>query len=76
MEGKISSEALAIQAECVELGGCSFSLENWAKGLAIKLLEATQGQWLYINMLVHNTVSGLKAAERKEELQMEIEDQI
>ena len=27
-------------------------------------------------MLVHDTVSGLKAAERKEELQREIEDRI
>ena len=51
-------------------------LDNWAKGLAIKLLEATHGQWLYRNMLVHDTVSGLKAAESKEELQREIEDQI
>ena len=65
MEGMISSEALAIQAECVDLGGCSLSLDNWAKGLAIKLLEATHGQWLYRNMLVHDTVSGFKAAERK-----------
>ena len=76
MEGMISSEALVIQAECVDLGGCSLSLDNWAKGLAIKLLEATHGQWLYRNMLVHDTVSGLKAAERKEELQREIEYQI
>ena len=76
MEGMISSEALVIQAECVDLGGCSLSLDNWAKGLAIKPLEATHGQWLYRNMLVHDTVSGLKAAERKEELQREIEDQI
>ena len=30
----------------------------------------------YRNMLVHDTVSGLKVAERKEELQREIEDQI
>ena len=51
-------------------------LDNWAKGLAIKLLEATHGQWLYRNMLVHDTVSGLKVAERKEELQREIEDHI
>ena len=28
--------------------------------------EATHGQWLYRNMLVHDTVSGLKVAERKE----------
>ena len=51
-------------------------LDNWAKGLAIKLLEATHGQWLYRNMLVHDNMSGLKAAERKEELQRKIEDQI
>ena len=76
MEGMISSEALAIQAECVDLGGCSLSLDKWAKGLAIKLLESTHVQWLYRNILVHDTVSGLKSAERKEELQREIEDQI
>ena len=34
MEGMILSEALVIQAECVDLGGCSLSLDNWAKGLA------------------------------------------
>ena len=72
----ISSGALVIQAEWVDLGGCSLLLDNWTKGLAIKLLEATHGQWLYRNMLVHDTVSGLKAAERKEELQREIEYQI
>ena len=76
MEGMISSEALVIQAECVDLGGCSLSLDNWSKGLAIKLLEATHGQWLYRNMIVHDTVSGLKSAEGKEEIQGEIEDQI
>ena len=62
MEGMISSEALVIQAECVDLGGFLLSLDNWAKGLAIKLLEATHRQWLYRNMLVHDTVSGLKEA--------------
>ena len=41
MEGMISLEALAIQAECVDPSGCSLLLDNWAKGLAIKLLEAT-----------------------------------
>ena len=56
MEGMISSEALAIQAECVDLGGCSLSLDNWA-------------QWLYRNMFVHDTVNELKAVQSKEELQ-------
>ena len=76
MEGMISSEALEIQAECVDLGGCSLSLDNWEKGLSMRLLEATHGQWLYRNMLVNDTVSGLKEAERKEEQQREIEAQI
>ena len=76
MEGMISSEVLAIQAECVDLGGCLLLLDNWAKGLAINLIEATHGQWLYRNMLVHDTVSVLKAAKMKEELQREIEDHI
>ena len=41
-----------------------------------KLLEVTHGQWLYRNIQVHDTVSGLNAVERKEELQREIEHQI
>ena len=73
MEGMVSLEAMAIQSDCVALGGCKISLDNWTKGLATKLLEVTHGQWLYRNMLVHDIVSGLKAAERKEELQMAIE---
>ena len=76
MEGMVSSEVLKIQRDFVDLGNCSLSLDIWAKGLIIKLLEVTHGQWLYRNIQVHNTVSGLKAVERKEELQREIEHQI
>ena len=72
MEGMVLLEAMFIQSDCVALGGCNISLDNWTKGLATKLLEVTHGQWLYRNMLVHDIVSGLKAAGRKEELQMEI----
>ena len=64
MEGMILSEALAIQAECVDLGGCSLLLDNWAKVLATNLLKATYGHWIYRNMFVHDTVSGLKAAKK------------
>ena len=42
----------------------------------MKLLEITHGQWLYRNVQVNDAVSGLKAVERKEELQKEIEHQI
>ena len=44
--------------------------------MVVKLLETTHGQWLCRNVQVHDTVSGWKAAERKENLQREIEGQI
>ena len=67
---------LTIKADCVALGGCSLSLDNWMKGLSIKLLEIIHGQWLYRNMLIHDTASGMKAVERKEDLQKAIEEEI
>ena len=72
MEGMISEKAVAIQKEFVAAGGCNLSLENWAKGLVIELLEATHGQWFYRNVVVHDIVGGLEAAKRKQELQSEI----
>ena len=76
MEGLVSSEVLTIQADCVAFGGCSLSLDNWTKGISIKLLEVTHGQWLYRNMLIHDTVSGLQDVERKEDLQKAIKEEI
>ena len=76
MEGMISRKVLAIQRDCAEAGGCNLTLENWAKGLVIKLLEVTHGQWLYRNVVVHDIVGGLEAVKRKQELQIRIERQI
>ena len=49
---------------------------SWSKGLIVRLIEITHDQWLYQNLHVHDTVTGLHATRRKEELQKEIEDQI
>ena len=76
MEGMISKEVLEIQAEFTAVGAGSMTTVNWAKGLAIKLLEITHSQWLYRNVVVHDAVGGLKAAQRKQELQAEIKRQI
>lgn len=38
--------------------------------------EVLHSQWLYRNIQIHDIVSGLKVAERKEKLQREIEHQI
>jgi len=43
--------------------------------LITKLLEVTHGQWLYQNIQVHDKVAGTLATLRKEEIQMEIEEQ-
>ena len=41
-----------------------------------RLLEVTHGQWLYRNVQVHDTTTGILATQRKEKLQKEIEDQL
>ena len=76
MEGMMYKEAVKIQSEWVDVGGCTLSIDNWTKRLTVKLLEVTHGQWLYFNMQVHDTMCGAEAVQRKEELQQLIEDQI
>ena len=76
MEGMISGKILEVQAASVDLGQCTLSLNNWAKGLVVKLMEVTHGQWLYRNVLVHDETCGAEMAKRKELLQLEIERQI
>ncbi len=46
------------------------------KGLILKLLEATHGQWLYRNVQIHDSVAGTQATCRKEEIRQEIEEQM
>ena len=38
-------------------------------------MEVTHGQWLVRNFLIHDNVSGMLALERKEDLQIAIEEQ-
>ena len=76
MEGMVSADILEIQSDFVDFGRCLLWLDIWAKGLVMKLLEVTHGQWLYRNVQVHDAVSGLKAVKIKKELQREIEHQV
>ena len=75
-ESMISKEVFKIQAEYTAVGAGSMTTDNWAKILTIKLPEIIHGQWLYRNVVVHNAVGGLKTAQRKQELQTEIEGQL
>ena len=44
MEGMMSTEAVQLQSEWVDVGGTSLSADNWTKGPTVKLLDATHGQ--------------------------------
>ncbi len=58
------------------LSGSRTCTEKWRVELITKLLEVVaHGQWLYHNIQVHNKVAGTLATLRKEEIQLEIEEQ-
>ena len=75
MEGMISKEFCRIQETHSSLGGSYISGAKWARGLSVKLIDVTYGQWLVRNFLIHDKVSGMLALERKEELQIAIKEQ-
>ena len=68
-------EIREIQNTYTALCGSRLSAERWTEELIKKLMEVTHGQWLYRNMQVHDKVAGTLATLRKEEIQMEIEEQ-
>ena len=75
LEGMISKEITNIQQQYYAVNGSRVSLEKWCSGLITRLLEITHGQWLYLNYVVHDPVSGTLATAKKEELLLEIERQ-
>ena len=76
MEGMISRRMVVIQRDFCEIVETKMTAEQWARGLIIKLLEITHGQWLYRNVHVHDKVTGTLATKRKEELKDAILDQL
>ena len=75
MEGMTSKEILIIQQEYMDLRGdrgTPTTPTYWSKGLIVHLIEITHGQWMYLNVHMHDTVTGLHATRRKGELQKEI----
>ena len=76
MEGMISKEISVLQYEHTRISGSVFLMNKWSRGLVVKLLETTHGQWLYCNVQVYDSMMGVNATLRKEELQLLIEDQL
>ncbi len=76
MEGMVCTRMGQIQTQFHFREGTRTNPGRWAKGLILKLLEATHGQWLYRNVQIHDTVAGTQATLRKEEIQREIKEQM
>ena len=68
MEGMIGRRMREMQQLYRIRSGAEMSSERWAKGVILKLLETTHGQWLYRNVQLHDSVAGTLAMACKEEL--------
>ncbi len=71
----ITTKLVEVQELYQHCAGSVLSIDKWASGLVIKLLECTHGQWLYRNVVVHDAMLGTQATARKEELQTSIKEQ-
>jgi hypothetical protein len=76
MEGMISRDLVELQKYVLIESESRMLVETWAKGLVIKLLEITHGQWLYRNVVVHDKTTGDLASRRKEEIRDALEEQL
>lgn len=68
MEGMIVSNFKILQIRFLRQQAMCNNGEKWARGLVIKLLECTHGQWLYQNVVIHDCMSGLLQMTRKSDL--------
>jgi hypothetical protein len=76
MEGMICTQMGQIQSWYHVREGMHMNPKRWAKGVVLKLLEATHRQWIYRNVQIHDSVAGTQVTLRKEEIQQEIEEQM
>lgn len=75
LEGMVSVEFARLQEMHMRVIGSRWSVQRWMSGFITRLLEITHRQWIYRNLLVHDTVSGMLLTLKKEELRREIETQ-
>jgi hypothetical protein len=75
MEGMVCRSIRRIQKMYTTMDGSNLSPKQWTVGVITKLLKATQGQWLYQCIQIHDRLNSTQAMLRKEDLQREIESQ-
>ena len=75
MEGMVSKRLVEIQRDYLGCIGSRRCADKWIKGLITQLLQVTHSQWIYRNVVVHDSTTGTLIAEYKEELLKEIDRQ-
>ncbi len=75
MEAMICTQVVEVQYTYQMLSGTNWILRSWAMGLMIKLMKVTHRQWLYCNVVVHDSMVGALVTKRKEKIEREIENQ-
>jgi hypothetical protein len=76
LEGMVSQELVHLAEQGEILDDVRLGVEVWMRELITKLLELTHSMWIYRNLVVHDTSSGIHAMRRKKALQSEIERQL
>ena len=66
LEGMVLVEIATQQQQQLKVSGSRMSIDRRMTGLIIKLLEITHEQWLYHNVMVHDTTMGTLITKRKE----------
>jgi hypothetical protein len=61
MEDMIHCGLRGLQEIYTTVKGSNVTGEQWARGVNMKLLKTTHGQWLYRYVQVHNRISGIQA---------------
>ena len=72
----VSVETATLQQQHLQVSRSRMSIDRWMTELIIKLLEITHGQWLYCNVMVHDSTTGTLITNRKEEIKLENESQL
>ena len=75
MEGLVDKEVSLIQHRYMKRYHIQGDAKKWTQRLIVKLLECTHGQWLYRNIMVHDSLAGEIANDRKETIRRQIEEQ-
>ena len=70
IEGMVSVEIATLQQQNLQVSGSRIIIDGCMTGLIIKLLNITQKQWLYPDVMVHDSTTGTLITNRKEGIQL------